>query len=302
MSKLPSPIREVARVLDLVPFLDSHPGITLKDLAETFATTEKEMQSTLITLSMCGTPGGTPYDLIEVFYDDGFVTVNQHDVLNLQRSLSEKEIAYLLLGLDLLASDLKNDRSDLEVVANGLRKKLSSISGDFVSATHDSPSPSEEVVHKAMKSRHQVILRYRNALNQVRQDVHVAPIDIQEKGGQKYLVAHEIGSGITKRYRLDRIETIEISDTLSEMHSPTEKEANPDVYTIRILERQRRYREIFSISHIAADGTAQCEAFSQEWMIAAIVAAGGDIELLEPAHLRSQIAARASEILQLYRD
>lgn len=302
MSKLPAPIREVARVLDLVPFLDSHPGITLKSLADTFATTEKEMQAALVTLSMCGTPGGTPYDLIEVFYDDGYVSINQHDILNLQRSLNEKEVAYLLLGLDLLASELRSNRSDLEVVAIQLREKLGSISGDFVSVTHDSPSVSEHTIQKAIATRSQVVLRYRNALNQVRLDLHVTPIDIQQKSDHYYLVAHESESGITKRYRLDRIEAIEIGDTASEELSSIETSATPDLYTLRINSRRRRYRELLAISDIAPDGTAHCEAFSQEWMIAAIVAAGGDIELLEPAHLRPLIAARASEILQVYRD
>ena len=102
MAKQTAPIQEVARLLDLVPYISTHSHISVKELAEEFGITEKAMANELMSLSMCGLPGYTPYELIEVFFDTGFVTINNHDALDIPRALTNAEIASLLIGLTMM--------------------------------------------------------------------------------------------------------------------------------------------------------------------------------------------------------
>ena len=60
MDKISTPVEKAARLLDLVPFISSHQGIALVDLASQFGISESELISDLNTLWMCGLPGYTP--------------------------------------------------------------------------------------------------------------------------------------------------------------------------------------------------------------------------------------------------
>jgi proteasome accessory factor C len=60
MAKQESGLARTARLLDLVPYLTTHQGIAISELAKTFNTTVKEIADDLNTLWMCGLPGYTP--------------------------------------------------------------------------------------------------------------------------------------------------------------------------------------------------------------------------------------------------
>ena len=76
MAKLTTtPLEQTARLLDLVPFLLSHQGISLNDLAKHFNIETEAMLDDLNTLWMCGLPGYTPLELIDLAFDSGYVTI-----------------------------------------------------------------------------------------------------------------------------------------------------------------------------------------------------------------------------------
>ncbi len=112
MANKSAPIKEVSRLLDLVPFLSTHSHISLKELASEFGVSEKEMASELTALSMCGLPGYTPYELIEIFFETGYVTINNHETLDIPRALTRLEVASLLIGLEILKDRAEEDGQD----------------------------------------------------------------------------------------------------------------------------------------------------------------------------------------------
>jgi len=63
------------RLLDLVPYLVSHPGISVARLAEEFQVSKEEILKDLNLLFMCGLPGYTPLELIDISFDDDVVVV-----------------------------------------------------------------------------------------------------------------------------------------------------------------------------------------------------------------------------------
>jgi proteasome accessory factor C len=68
---------KLARLIDLVPFITSHQGISIVELSKKFGVTKEEIEKDLWLLYMCGLPGQTPLELMEFEFEDGFVTVRK---------------------------------------------------------------------------------------------------------------------------------------------------------------------------------------------------------------------------------
>ena len=111
-----SALDRTARALDLVPYLLEHQGISVAELAQVFGVSEKQINSDLILIHMCGLPGYTPLELIEMYYEDGYVTVSDPQSLNKPRKMNRTEITSLLVSLDLLKS-ARSDSIAEEVLA-----------------------------------------------------------------------------------------------------------------------------------------------------------------------------------------
>ena len=81
VKKITAPLERTARLLDLVPYINSHQGISLKELADVFHVTQAQMTNDLTTLWMCGLPGYTPLELIDLSFDTGFVSIEMRKYL-----------------------------------------------------------------------------------------------------------------------------------------------------------------------------------------------------------------------------
>ncbi|MEY4061912.1 MAG: hypothetical protein RL602_543, partial [Actinomycetota bacterium] len=113
VKKFSAPLERTARLLDLVPYINSHQGISLKELSSVFGVSQSQMVNDLTTLWMCGLPGYTPLELMDLDFETGYVTINNADTLSKPRSINFDEGVALLLGLDLLRSSIQSDRADL---------------------------------------------------------------------------------------------------------------------------------------------------------------------------------------------
>ena len=90
------------RTMDLIPYILEHPGISINQLAKVFNVTEKEIEKDLQLAFMCGLPGYTPYELIDLTYEDGVVSIIDPQVLNKPRNFSSNERVVIALGLEIL--------------------------------------------------------------------------------------------------------------------------------------------------------------------------------------------------------
>ena len=115
-----SALDRTARALDLVPYLLEHQGISIPELAEAFGVSEKQINDDLVLIHMCGLPGYTPLELIDMFYEDGYVTVSDPQSFKKPRSMNKIEMTSLLVSLDLLKS-LRTDDVAKEIEALKLK-------------------------------------------------------------------------------------------------------------------------------------------------------------------------------------
>ena len=300
MAKLTGPIQEVSRLLDLVPYLSTHSHISLKELAQEFGVTEKEMANELTALSMCGLPGYTPYELIEIFFDSGFVTINNHEALDIPRALSSLEVASLLIGLEILR-DSATDQDDRVIKKiDELITQLRNLIGKSVEVHNSESTAHLAAIHKAIASRQVVELNY---LSPVRDELTVRtvdPLEVHVENGHTYLVAFCHLHNGQRNFRLDRIQSLTILETPAS--ATTMAQANQEVGEVlfKVCGSERAIAELLGVSEIPPGGELAIEIFSPQWVRRAVAAYSPDLALLKPVELRQEISGDLANILALY--
>lgn len=301
MAKQSAPIQEVSRLLDLVPFLSTHSHISLKELAEEFGVDEKSMANELTALSMCGLPGYTPYELIEIFFDSGFVTINNHDALDIPRALTTLEVASLLIGLEILRESAQAGDEKLVHKIDELISEMRALIGNSIEIEEDLQSSLRVSMESAIAARKSLEIEY---LSPVRSEVaprKVDPLHFERDGAFTYLVAYCHKQGAVRNFRLDRIQSV----------TPTENSFSEDIQLSDVKEEKfslsltvsasrRAIAELFAIGPIPQSGEVEIEVYSPEWAEKAVIAHSPDLRLNRPEELRQKVHSSLQNILALY--
>ena len=301
MAKQSAPIQEVSRLLDLVPYLSTHSHISLKELAREFDIDEKSMANDLTALSMCGLPGYTPYELIEIFFDSGFVTINNHDALDIPRALTSVEAASLLIGLEILRDS--SSIEDVEVVKkiDNLLSQLKSLLGGTIEVEDDPATAHLAIIQSAIASRHSLEIDYLSPLRDVISIRKIQPLSLKVENGFTYLVAYPHSHNSIRNFRLDRV--IAAREVLDVTEKPSGEIKNSDealTLSLKVLGSRRTISELFNIGVIPTSGEIDVKVFSPEWAVKALIAHSPDIELLNPVDLRQKVRGDLGNILALY--
>lgn len=94
---------QLARMLQLVPFLVHHQGLHIQQVADHFGISRKALIDDLkILICSGGLPEGYPDDLLDIQWENDHVYISEHLDLNRPVRFSEDEAAALLTGLAML--------------------------------------------------------------------------------------------------------------------------------------------------------------------------------------------------------
>jgi proteasome accessory factor C len=318
MLKKSAPLLEVERLLDLVPFLSVNPYISLKELSLEFGESEREMSNELIALSMCGLPRYTPYELIDVSIESGYVSISNHETLDIPRALSTGELTAFLLGLNLIKDSLLNSSQEKPSSASkvaqvdSLITRLKGLLDTPIDVALDTSSHFLSEIERVIAKRGTLLIRYLSSSDDAAKDREIHPLSLTREGQHTYISAFCKNSQAHRSFRLDRIEALtsvegEMNENFSaqilkigEDRGKAESTA-PTKVKLKIKRNKRRYAELLNIESIPASGVVEIEVYSQAWLVRAISAARGDIEIVAGAEIAALIGARASQILALYR-
>jgi proteasome accessory factor C len=297
-----APLARTARLLDLVPYLNTHQGISLKELAERFDVTTTQMSSDLTTLWMCGLPGYTPLELMDLEFESGFVTIRNAPTLSKPRTITFDEGVALLLGLDLLAGSVEQDRQDLLLAIENLKQKISKLLEIPVSISA-SPKGSPaitSVLIEALAKKNYLSITYHSLYRDEVTDRIIQPLELIDDKLNQYLRAFCFTAGAMRDFRVDRVLGAEIN------HEKPNNVAAGQVteklqFTISINKPSRDAIERFGIDHTDNSKNLKLSAFSQQWIERSVMASGDSVELLEPLSIRANIARKAQLILDRYK-
>jgi proteasome accessory factor C len=297
------PLARTARLLDLVPYLNTHQGISIEELAEKFEVTSTQITSDLTTLWMCGLPGYTPLELMDLDFDSGFVTIRNAETLSKPRHISFDEGIALLIGLDLLSSSIPEDRKDLIAHLDTLKEKISSKFGAPVIVKAD-PKISPTILEKissALGSRSVVEIEYHSLYKDEVTTRSIQPIEIILESGNQYVRGYCFTAQALRDFRIDRISAIGPSTTVPVQNL---QQTNPEKieYEVAFHEPTRDVIERFGIDFDNISSASIQRSFSKQWIERSIMASGGHVELVTPQNLRSSLRSKAQLILDRYLD
>jgi proteasome accessory factor C len=296
-----SPLERTSRLLDLVPYIYTHQGISLVDLAEVFEVSTNQMISDLTTLWMCGLPGYTPLELMDLDFESGYVTISNAPTLARPRSITHEEGVALVLGLDVLRSGISAERTDLIEAIRSLSQRIARLVNLplALSASSDISHEIATSVKEAISHRSGLQISYHSLYKDEISARVILPLEMLESQGYLYLQAYCFRALDFRHFRIDRIQ----SATSAEIEKPsTMQPVYPEKigFAVKVVRPTRDVAERFQESNLEAGTVFEGSSFSQHWIARSVLASGGAIELLSPAGIRSELAKRAKVILSLY--
>lgn len=302
MPKRESGLARTARLLDLVPYLMTHQGIAISELARTFNTTIKEITDDLNTLWMCGLPGYTPLELIDLEFESGFVTIHNADTLASPRALDRAEALSIYMGLDLLSAEFSTSDEGLQSEISNLQDQLRTllISAPQVRIEASLASESRAQILKAIRKRGWLELTYHSVASDEISTREVAPYELSQSGSHEYLQAYCQSAKAIRNFRADRIVSVsEISDQIWPEENISE-ESSPIPFQIAVISRNRQVTELLPQLSESSE-VSELSGFSRGWITRAVVSLGGAVELTQPAELRTLVHQQAAATLLNYR-
>jgi proteasome accessory factor C len=306
-----SPIAKTARLLDLVPFITTHQGISIKDLATEFAITTEELLDDLNTLWMCGLPGYTPLELIDLSFESGYVSIRNAEILQKVRLLTKEELVVIAIGLDFLKESLSKDREDLLVAITSLQNKIKSLIGDIAQVTPTVDSAHRAIILRALKERKNLEIDYHSLIRDQISTRVVTPLELGEDKGIEVLLAHCSTASGFRTFRLDNVKQAKLLDT-SEFVAET-RNASEEIFRskCRVNSRLRTTFERFrleadmatSAGLLSGEGiTVEVTSFSQDWLVRNFMSTLANTEIMGPTELAKSVGAKARTTLELYKN
>jgi proteasome accessory factor C len=306
-----SPIAKTARLLDLVPFITTHQGISVKDLAREFAITSEELLDDLNTLWMCGLPGYTPLELIDLSFESGYVSIRNAEILQKVRLLTKEELVVIAIGLDFLKESVSKDREDLLEAITSLQEKIKSLSGDIAQVTPTVDSAHRAIILRALKERKNLEIEYHSLIRDQITTRSVTPLELGEDKGIEVLLAYCSTATGFRTFRLDNVKKAKLldgSDFVAES-----KNGGDEIFRAkcRVDSRLRTTFERFrlEVDMAASAGlssgkgiTVEVTSFSQDWLVRNFMSTLANTEITEPAALAKSVGAKARATLELYKN
>lgn len=307
----------LARLLAMLPWLKAHPGVTWAEAAEAFGISEEQLLKDLELLWVCGLPGYSPGDLIDINFEGGTIHVIEDAGLSRPLRLSPDEATALVVALRTLA-DLPGLRDSTAL--QGALAKLERAAGDAAAANVtvdvDAESGVMEAVQSALRDRRRLHLRYYVPGRDETTERDVEPMRLLIVDGWAYLEGWCRSVEAVRLFRLDRVEEVAVLDTPSELPpeaAPRDLEgglyqpAADDPTAELLLDPSARWIADYyptESAEEAADGQlrVRLRVSDDGWLRRLVLRSGGAARVLAPPALVDAVHGDAEAALLAYSD
>lgn len=308
----------LSRLLTMVPWLVNRQGIDLAEAARSLGVSDDQIESDLMLLFLCGTPGHLPDDLIEAEWDSGHVYLRNAETIERPLRLNRDEALALIVGLRTLqAVPGLGERDAVERALTKLTEAVGEVAGaDQVQVVLDDAAPQHVLttVRAALQNRRRLHLRYLVASRDESTERDVDPMRLLSIDGHWYLEGWCHRADDQRIFRLDRIEAIAVLDldgTPPAQARPRELDgsvfqAGPKDTRVRLRLQPAaawvaEYYPVQSVDALAGgilDVTLAVGDLS--WAAALVLRLGDSGRVLSPPELRERVLASAQEALTAY--
>jgi proteasome accessory factor C len=297
-----TPVERAARLLDLVPFISTHQGIALSELAQEFNLTESELLGDLNTLWMCGLPGYTPLELIDLEFESGYVSIRNAEVLQRVRLLTKQELVIILLGLDILESSIDPKRRDLSDAISGLMSRIKEIVGNVATASPIVDSAHRAIITQAIASRLDLVVSYHSTIRDSVSERVITPLELSLDHGFEVLDAYCQSAEGFRTFRLDNMRSVQLAGSSVNIRQAPERLDYQWQLIIksRFRTSSERFRSTYRPRESSLEELVTVNSFSQDWLLRNALSTLASAEVQLPVSARSLIAEKCQQTLELY--
>ena len=292
------------RSMDLIPYVLENPGVSIAELSAKFSVTQAQIESDLQLVFMCGLPGYTPYELIDVAFEDGVVSVIDPQVLDKPRKFSSNEIVVIALGLKILI-DINQTNSTALTKLKQLSEKIAKLGSNksILMAGDVSAFPFFEIISKSISEQRILDLKYHSLIkDQITQRL-VLPEKLYFLNGSLYLAALDIDIDSDRVFKVDLIKECKVGEQMA-----AKKVLESSIETTVILDVQKQNRNFIErnssiITAIQENGDStrvHLQVSNLEWIKLTVLSNAPGITVVSPELLATAVKQSARDLLALY--
>lgn len=306
------------RLLALVPYLISRPGIPIEEVAADFDVTPKQLRKDLELLWMCGLPGYGPGDLIDLSFEGDTVTVSFDAGMSRPLRLTAAEATALLVALRALADT--PGVVDAAAVRRAVVKIEAAVgkaqpAGVVVGLSVREAEETREIrdaVQDAVQRGRAIRIRYYTQSRDAITDRVVDPMRMLLVEGRRYLEAWCRRAEGVRLFRLDRIDHVEVlderaapppharpTDTSEGLFRPDDSQQT----AVLVLEPDGRWiAEYYPVDELTELDGGRARVLMRyadtSWMVRLLLGLGGEVHVEQPAELADAVVKRAEVALR----
>ena len=292
------------RSMDLIPYVLENPGVSIAELSAKFSVTQAQIESDLQLVFMCGLPGYTPYELIDVAFEDGVVSVIDPQVLDKPRKFSSNEIVVIALGLKILI-DINQTNSTALTKLKQLSEKIAKLGSNksILMAGDVSAFPFFEIISKSISEQRILNLQYHSLIkDQITQRL-VLPEKMYFLNGSLYLAALDIDIDSDRVFKVDLIKECKVGEQVA-----AKKVLESSIETTVILDVQKQNRNFIErnssiITAMQENGDStrvHLQVSNLEWIKLTVLSNAPGITVVSPELLATAVKQSARDLLALY--
>ena len=293
------------RTMDLIPYILENPGQSISSLARKFSVTEDQVEKDLQLIFMCGLPGYTPYELIDIVFEDGIVSVIDPQVLDKPRRFNKTELIVIALGLQILIDMNKSDPSKsmkLHSLFEKIKKLGSSNAVSFKASKTNSVFL--DLINNAISERKLLIINYNSLIKDKKTRRTVNPQSVYFLNGNLYLSAFDIDIKADRVFKVDLIENCEIIDFMDHECVIGQPESFDVVLDVKKSHRnfiERNSSVISAMQEFEDRIEIHIQISNLEWLKRSILSNAPGIAIKSPITLANELHESAQSLLALYR-
>ncbi len=296
--------KRALRTMDLIPFIVENPACSIRSLAEKFSVSEDQIEKDLQLIFLCGLPGYTPYELIDIVLDNGIVTVIEPQVLDKPRKFSKSEMVVIVLGLRIL-SELYPADSIQMLKLEKLIAKISALVPIYVSKQTGKSVNSSLLkdINRAINQSLSLDIEYSSVSKDEITKRNILPLELYLLNGSMYLRAVDIAQSAERVFRADSIRIISIGSVVSVQNDSNEEKVSEVSLIVdgsKKLFMERNSSIIKSIEVSKKGFIVNVMISNVEWLKRCILSNSPGITVAAPSDLATQIKKEARAILAMY--
>lgn len=298
----------VSGLLRMLPWLMKQERVSVAKMAKQFSMSESDLIEDIEMASMCGVPPYTPFELTDIYIDEGFIFVGANKRFERSLELTSSEA----FGLNLMAAAAKElpgfaRGKDLKSAVKKLRKVLGD---DLVDVDIESPT-FLPVVTEAASSGQRLRIAYWTPARNEESERTITVRTVFVDRGHWYIRADDDASNDTRHFRVDRIrsvspldEFVAVSDATAQVPAWFADVSGSETITAEVAPSAAWVVETYpcTVREERPDGSYLIDIVSnsEHWLGRLLLRAGGAITVVAPIEMASVQARTAIAVLARY--